>query len=372
MLQLADLDHAFAFSHPDPPGEIADRGGRKTAPAQARQGGQARVVPAGDATVVDQLDQAALREHGVRQTEPRELVLAGPRGHRKRLEQPVVKRPMILEFEGTDRMGHPLDGVALAVREIVIRINAPGLAGAWVGAVQDAVEHRVTEIDIAGGHVDLGAQHPGAVGELAGAHAAKQVEIFVFRAVAERAVGAGLGEGAAPFADLVGALVVDIGLAGANQMFGPGEQLVEIIRCEVLVLAPVEAEPTHIGLDGVDIFLFFLDRIGVVETQMTAAAELLRQAEVEANRLGMTDMQVAVGLGRKPGDHGLGAPGLEIGAHDIADEIGFGAVGRGVGFGHGAVLRGVVQPCLPENRSRAKHRSLKCWAEVLAWDFDCC
>ena len=87
------------------------------------------------------------------------------------------------------------------------------------------------------------------------------------------------------------------------------------------MLAPIEAEPAHVALDGVDIFLLFLGRIGVVETQMTAAAEFLGDAEIQADRLGVADMEIAVRLGRKAGDHRFDAPGIEIGLHDVADEI---------------------------------------------------
>ena len=92
------------------------------------------------------------------------------------------------------------------------------------------------------------------------------------------------------------------------------------------MLAPIEAEPGDVALDGVDIFLLFLDRIGVVETQMAAAAELFGDAEVETDGLGVTDMQIAVRLGRKAGDDPLHAAGVEVGLNDVADEIaaGFG------------------------------------------------
>ena len=133
------------------------------------------------------------------------------------------------------------------------------------------------------------------------------------RAVAERAVLAGLGQRAAGGAHLVLRLVVDIGLAGADQVLGPVVEPLEIIRGVVEVLAPVEAEPAHVALDRVDIFLLFLGRIGVVEAQMAAAAEFLRDAEIQADRLGVADMQIAVRLGRKPRHHLLDAPGVEIG-----------------------------------------------------------
>src|SRR5262249_8865062 len=41
--------------------------------------------------------------------------------------------------------------------------------------------------------------------------------------------------------------------------------------------------------------------VGVVEAEVTLAAVLLRQAEVQADRLGVADVQVAVGLGGEAG-----------------------------------------------------------------------
>ena len=70
-------------------------------------------------------------------------------------------------------------------------------------------------------HVDLGAKHARAVGKLARAHAAEQIEIFLDAALAVGALGAGLGQGAAGEPHLLRRLVVDIGLAGADQVLGP-------------------------------------------------------------------------------------------------------------------------------------------------------
>src|SRR5215469_878062 len=86
------------------------------------------------------------------------------------------------------------------------------------------------------------------------------------------------------------------------------------------LLTELERVLPHIALDGVDVFLLLLRRIGVVEAQMTAAAELLRDAEIEADRLGVANVQIAVGLRRKAGHHGVALCG-EIRLDDIADEI---------------------------------------------------
>ncbi len=218
-------------------------------------------------------------------------------------------------------MRHALDRVRLAMRKIIARIDAPFAPGARVRGMQDAVQHRVAQIDVARSHVDLGAQYPRPVRELAGPHAAEQVEVLGDVALAIRAVAARLGQGAAHRPHLVGREIVDISLAGADQMLRPVVELLEIIRGMVEVPAPVEAEPAHVALDRVDIFLLFLGRVGVVETQVAASAIFLRHPEIEADRLGVTDMEIAVGLGREPRHDLFRPPRGKIGLDDVADEV---------------------------------------------------
>ena len=163
--------------------------------------------------------------------------------------------------------------------------------------------HRVAEIDVARRHVDLGAQHARAVRKLARPHAAEQVEVLLDAALAERAVPAGLGQRARALARISSwRLVVDVGLAGADQMLGPLVELLEIVGGVAEMVAPIEAQPAHVALDGVDVLLLLLRRVGVVEAQVAAAAELLGDAEIEADRLGVADVEVAVRLRRKAGD----------------------------------------------------------------------
>ena len=132
----------------------------------------------------------------------------------------------------------------------------------------------------------------------------------------------GLRQRAAVLADLVGGEVVDVRLAGLDQVDGPLVELLEVVGGEVEVLAPVEAQPADVGLDRVDVLLLFLDRVGVVEAQVAVPAELLGDAEVEADRLGVADVQVAVRLGREARDDLGVATGGDVGGDDLADEVG--------------------------------------------------
>src|SRR5262245_31157900 len=104
-------------------------------------------------------------------------------------------------------------------------------------------------------------------------------------------------------------------------MLRPFVQLLEIIRRVIEMPAPVETEPAHIALDCVDVFLLLLGGIGVIKAQVAAAPIVLRYTEVEAARLGVADVQVAVGFGRKARDDRLVSPRLEVGLVDVANEV---------------------------------------------------
>ena len=77
-------------------------------------------------------------------------------------------------------------------------------------------------------------------------------------------------------------------------------------------------------------YSFFLLGIGVVEAQIGVSAELVGEAEVEADGFGVADVQVAVGLGRKAGLHAsVVLVGLQVFEHDVAMKL----EGRGSGAG---------------------------------------
>ena len=78
-------------------------------------------------------------------------------GHAELVEEPVVERAMIFEFQRAQRgMGNPLDGIRQTVREVVHRVDAPVVAGPVVRDAANAVDGRVPHIHVGRGHVDLG------------------------------------------------------------------------------------------------------------------------------------------------------------------------------------------------------------------------
>jgi hypothetical protein len=183
-------------------------------------------------------------------------------------------------------VGDMLDGVALAVGVVVHRVDAPLVAGAVMVRELDAVQQRVAEHHVGMGHVDLRAEDLLPFCVLAGAHLAEELQVLFRGTVAPRAGDAGLVHGAAVHADLVLRLVIDIGETALDELFGPLVQLLEVVG-GVKLFVPMESEPLDVLLDGVHVFGILLGGVGVVVTEVGHAAVLLREAEVQANGLGV-------------------------------------------------------------------------------------
>ena len=65
---------------------------------------------------------------------------------------------------------------------------------------------------------------------------------------------------------------------------------------------PVKAKPLDVFLDGLHIFHVFLGRIGVVKAEVALPLILFFHAKVDAQCLGVADVQIAVGLRGESGD----------------------------------------------------------------------
>jgi len=205
---------------------------------------------------------------------------------------------VILVFERAERVGDALERVLDRVGEIVHREDAPPGALAMVVDVADAVDDGVAHVEVAGGQVDLRAQGPGALGELAVFHAGEELEVFLHRAVPVGGDG-GLADVAAVFLKLLGREVADVGQALFNELDRVFVVLVEVVRPVEEAVAPVEAQPVDVVLDGLDVLGVLLRGVRVVHAEIAQAAELFGGAEIDAESLAVADVQVAVRLRRK-------------------------------------------------------------------------
>jgi hypothetical protein len=89
--------------------------------------------------------------------------------------------------------------------------------------------------------------------------------------------------------------LVHISIARLDQLQRPLEQLFKVVA-GVADFCPVVAKPFNIILNGADELIALLLRIGIVEAKVAEPAKFFGDVEAQANRLGVPDLQVAVGL----------------------------------------------------------------------------
>ena len=152
--------------------------------------------------------------------------------------------------------------------------------------------------------------------------------------------------------NLVGRQAVDVRLAIADQLLGVAVHLLEVVGGVEHPIAPVEPEPADVLLNRVHVLDVFLRRVGVVEAEVAEAAEFLGDAEVEADRLGVADVQIPVRLRGKPRVDTPAVPALfQIVGDDVADEVlrtrGFDSRGR---FRHSGTNDSNLAPGYPSGR----------------------
>ena len=163
---------------------------------------------------------------------------------------------------------------------------------------------------------------------LARFHFLKQAQAFLHGTIPIGAVFAGLGQGAAVFAHLLGAQLAHIGQTALDPVHGDFVALVIVFAGEEQAALPVEAQPVDVGHDAVHILGLFLGGVGIVKAQIGHAAEFFGGLEIREHGLAMADVQVAVGFGRETGVHVLVTATLQILLYGFPDKIGFVRRGR--------------------------------------------
>ena len=119
---------------------------------------------------------------------------------------------------------------------------------------------------------------------------------------------------------LLGRQLADVGKTLFDEADGELVGFLKVVRAVEKAVAPVKAEPADILLNGIDELGVLLGGVGVVHAQIAETAELLRRAEVDAQRLAMADVQIAVRLGRETGVHRFsGKP--SAGGNVLSDKI---------------------------------------------------
>ena len=200
-------------------------------------------------------------------------------------------------------MGDALQRVLDRVGKVVHGIDAPLIALPVVAHVVDAVDDGIAHVEVAAGQVDLGPQRHRAVGELPRPHAGEQVQALLNGPVT---VG---GHGWDADISAVGLEFLRRQLAHVGQPLLDEQHRLTVVLLKVVgaveeAVAPVKAQPVDVLLDGLHKLLVLLGGVGVVHSQVAQAVVLLGSAEVDGQRLAVSDVQVAVGLRRETGVDG--------------------------------------------------------------------
>ena len=188
-------------------------------------------------------------------------------------------------------------------------------------------------------HVDLRAQHVRAVGELAGAHAREEVEVLGDGPVAVRAH-------ARPPCRSCRAPRGSPRASGCRRTPCPARRASRRAR-RASRSSPTrstggrsQSKPSQRTSSWIERTYSSSSTLGLVSSKRrlhTAPGDGLRDAEVQADGLGVTDVQVAVRLGRKARHH-LAAvlAGGDVGLHELEHEVRELLGGRRRGHGRGA------------------------------------
>ena len=207
------------------------------------------------------------------------------------------------------------------MREVVTRINTPGIPDAVVMHPLDAIHHGVAHIHVGMRHVDFRAQDFFAIGKLAGPHPLKEVEALGGGSLAVGTRLAGGGDAATVFPHFIKAQIVHVGIAGFDKLAGPVKELFKVITRKT-DLCPFKTKPANIVLNRLHKLLALLLGVGVVKTQVAKPLEFTGDLKIQANRLGVPDLQVAVRFRRETCLHPpIMFPGGYVGSHHLANEI---------------------------------------------------
>ena len=294
VLHLAEVNNIIALCHAHHLGKCSHRCRSIALTAQCADSRHSRVVPTRHCTLLNKLQKVTLRHHRIGQIQTSKLVLMRWIDLQS-LDKPIVQWAVNIELQSTNRVSDILNRVALTVCVVVHRVDAPLVACAVVLGVQNTVHNRVTEEHIRVRHINLCTQHLLAIGKLAGTHTLEQVQVLLYRTVTPRRWLSGLGNSTTIQSNLLLCLVINIRQALLDKDNRPLVELVEVVR-SVTLDSPIETEPLNIALNRIYILGILLYGVGIVKAKITLTAILLRQTEVYADTLCVSDVKVAIWL----------------------------------------------------------------------------
>ena len=291
--------------------KLDDTFGTVASATETADGWHTGIIPSVHKTFVHQCQQVAFRHQRIAQVQLVEFRLARavvldiigltlPFFHPG--NEQIVQGTMLYKLQRTPRMGYSLQIVALAVGEVVHGVGIPFVACTDMGDVQYSVDQRITEEHVGMSHINLCSQDERSWFALAAVHEFEELQVLLNRTIAERTVGSWTGGRTFLLGDDLSTLLVHIGTALLDEPHGKVPQLLEVVA-GIVDVGPLESQPFDIVLDALDIFRIFLDGVCIIEAEVTHSSVFLGQTEVDGDSLGVSDVQITIGLWWETGLH---------------------------------------------------------------------
>ena len=207
------------------------------------------------------------------------------------------------------------------MREIIHRVDTPVVSCSLVMGPFDAVNQRVSHVQIGMGHVDLGPEDTVTVGMFSCTHLPEQCEVLFHTSVPIWAIGSRRSGRAFLGGHVFGTLMVNVSLARLDQLDGKGIKTFKMITGVEFAAVPLIAQPRNIFAYRIHILLALLFGVCVVEAQVHKALMLFGQTKGQANGFGMPDVQMAIWLRRKARVDLLVLSGIEVCRDDVLDKV---------------------------------------------------
>jgi hypothetical protein len=92
--------------------------------------------------------------------------------------------------------------------------------------------------------------------------------------------------------------MINVSFTATDQFTGKVIEVLEVIRGESCIEGLI-SQPLDTSANVIDELLIFFARVGIIVTKISESTILLGKSKVEAHCLGMTNVEIAIGLGRE-------------------------------------------------------------------------
>ena len=184
------------------------------------------------------------------------------------------------------------------MRKIIHRIGIPLVTCTPVRKIKHTVHNGVAEVHIGTRHINLRTKNHFAWFNITAIHFAEKLQTFFSGAVAIRTILAGFSGSTFLCGNFFRSLLIYISLSRKNAPFGKIPKILKIVA-GIANLAPLITEPLNVFFYGTYVFKVFLLGVGVIHTKVTLTTKFFGNSKVHCNSLGMTNVKITIGFGRK-------------------------------------------------------------------------